>query len=146
MRSFLCVVAAGLLGGCAVRPLVINWPNVVVETNLPLSRQGVVLVNGVVDSPRVYLDISKTGYYGTSVLVHNLPPGGSFFVPADGGWLNNQTMTVVVTGYVILGQDSLRTIRLLVGTLAREFSFYNSGGYFSHIEPWRIGRYDLQRY
>ena len=142
MRSLLFVAfAAILLGGCAARPLVIDWPEVQVQTNLPLSRQGVVIVNGIVDSPSVYLNISKTGYYGTTIVVRRLPPGHSFFIPADGGWIVHQTMAIVVVGYEIHAERD--SARVLTGTATREFSFHNSG-YSSRIETWRITRYSLR--
>jgi len=143
MRSWFLMAAFTMLFGCSAKPLVIDWPTVQVETNLPLSRQGVVIVNGMIDSPRVELGISKIGYYGTSIVIQGLAPGGSIFVPADGGWLNNQTMAVVVTANEIIAQrDSIKVARV-IGIATREFSFYNSG-YSSRISTWHFTRYDLQ--
>ena len=144
MRFLLVGLVLATLAGCSARPLVIDWPRVQVQTNLPLSRQGVVIVNGAVDSPRVCLTVEKFGYYGKTILVRGLEPGGSVFIPADGGWLNNQTMTVSVMGYVVVARrDSVEFIQI-VGTTTREFSFHNSG-YSSRIESWRITDYDIRQ-
>lgn len=118
--------------GCSVRPLIVNWPNVVVETNLPLSSQGVV----VTAPPGLFLDVKKTGRYGQTILVKNLPPGENFFIPADGFW-SNQTIVITIRGYDAKGN--------LMGVRSRQFWFYNSG-YDSRVEYWDVSVNDLQRH
>lgn len=133
----LIVVSLGFFG-CA-RPLIIHWPEVVVQTNLPLSRQGVVVLNTI---PDVFLDVKKQGYFGTSVVVKNLPPGKSFTVPAD-PLIQSQTLVVTVAAYTytITGGD---TVKAYLGARSKRFTFRNSG-WGSRVTNWDVRRSDLRQ-
>ncbi len=125
------------LFSCA-RPLIIHWPKVVVETNLPLSRQGVVVVNTI---PDVFLTVKKQGYFGTSVVVRGLPSGESFLIPAD-PLIQSQTFVITVTAhtYTVANND---TIKAYLGARSKRFTFRNSG-WDSRIMNWDVRRGDLR--
>ncbi len=133
LRTTIVAIAAILLvAGCATKPLVIQWPNVQVKTNLPLSSNGVVVSNTV---SGVTLTIKKRGHYGTSMIVRGMPTGESILVPAD-PLIRSQTFTITVTAY-----DSDDRY---VGMRSREFSFSNSG-YHSKTKSWDVRRSDLRQ-
>ena len=127
----LLFIGVSLAFSACARPLIINWPKVEVQTNLPLSRQGVVVLNTI---PDILLTIKKEGYFGTSIMLRGLPPGESFRVPAD-RYIQSQTFVIMVSAYSIIDGTH-------VGSGAKEFSFRNSG-LNSRVIYWKVRRRDL---
>ncbi len=135
MRNFsLLLISISLAFSACARPLIVNWPKVEVQTNLPLSRQGVVVLNAV---PDILLTIKKEGYFGTSIVVRDLPPGESFRIPAD-PLIQSQTLVIVISAYSIVEGE-----RVYVGSRSRKFSFNNSG-FSSRVTYWDVGKSDLR--
>ncbi|HDY73220.1 MAG TPA: hypothetical protein ENH86_01455 [Candidatus Jorgensenbacteria bacterium] len=133
--SLLFIGVSLILSACAgIRPLIINWPKVEVQTNLPLSRQGVVVLNTI---PDILLTIKKEGYFGTSIVVRDLPEGESFRIPAD-PLIQSQTLVIVISAYSIVNSE-----RVYLGSRSRRFSFNNSG-WDSRVTYWDVGKSDLR--
>lgn len=134
MKSFLLFLFLAIaLNGCLARSHIVDYPHVSVRTNLPLSYQGVVVVNAEHETP-ITLTIVKTGRFGQSIRVRGMPAGESFFVPAD-GFVTSQTFTITVNAYNARGN--------LVGSETRPFSFTNSG-YNSRNQYWSVRLSDFR--
>jgi len=113
------------------KPLIIEWPNVVQQTNIPAMDQGVILT-----APKeVWIDIIKTSGRGTTAFIYGMPPGQSFFLPADANL--KYSSTVVIT---VRGRDSRGN---LIGVTSRSYTFSNSG-YISYNQYWNVRRGELQ--
>lgn len=136
-KIFFLVFLSVLISGCSMvsvlklsltgnyKPLIIKWPNVVQQTNVPASSQGVVIT-----APRgMWLDIVKTSGYGTTAFVYGMPPGGTFFIPADANLQYGETIVLTVRG-----RDSQGN---LLGVTSRSFSFSNTGAY-SYNQYWNV--------
>ena len=133
--SLLLISVSLVLSACAgTRPLIINWPKVEVQTNLPLSRQGVVVLNTI---PDILLTIKKEGYFGTSIIVRNLPEGESFRIPAD-PFIQSQILVIVISAHSIVDGE-----RVYVGSRSRDFSFTNRG-WNSRVKYWDVIKSDLR--
>ena len=130
----LLFIGVSLAFSACARPLIVNWPKVEVQTNLPLSRQGVVVLNTI---PDILLTIKKEGYFGTSIIVRDLPEGESFRIPAD-PLIQSQTLVIVISAYSIVDGE-----RVYLGSRSRRFSFTNRG-WNSRVTYWDVGKSDLR--
>lgn len=130
--SILFIVTTLFFIGCgASRPLIVEWPNVVQQTDVPASDQGV-----VVTAPRgVWLDIIKASNYGTTAFIYGMPPGQMFFVPADATLTYSTTVIITVRGRDAKGN--------LLGVTSRPFTFSNYAGY-SYNQYWNVRAYELR--
>jgi len=113
------------------KPLIIDWPNVVQQTNVPSIDQGVYIT-----APRdvAWIDIIKVSGYGTTAFIYGMPSGNGFFLPADANLKYNSTIIITVRGYDTGGR--------LIGSISRQYSFSNSG-YSSYNQYWNVRRGEL---
>lgn len=114
------------------KPLVIEWPKIVEQTNVPAMNQGV-----LVTAPRdVWLNVTKTSGYGTTAIVLGMPPGGQFFFPADNNFREGSTIVITVRGYDGRGN--------LLGIVSKPFMFTGGTSSYYFNQYWNVRRGELQ--
>lgn len=124
-----CTAISVLTGG--YKPLIVMWPEVKQQSNVPQLNQGVVIT-----APRgVWLDIVKVSGYGTTAFIYGMPPGGVFFLSADADLQYGTTIVITVRGRDANGN--------LMGVTSRQFSFSETS-YSSYNYHWNVRVSELQ--
>lgn len=134
-----------LLSGCGMvktislaitgnyKPLIVEWPNVVQQTNIPMIQGASVYV--IAPSDVAFVNVVKTSDYGTTAFVFDMPAGKGFYFSVEENLKYNSTITINMEGFDRMGHS--------FGVVSHEFNFSNSG-YTSNNHSWKPTRSQMR--
>jgi len=118
----------GLISGCAISNYQIPLPQIKVFSTIPWNSAVITVVNGVVDSSDLVLDVIHDG-----VLIWSGVRPGQYRTIR----MSNYSGTAAQTTVTVVAKYSDGR---LAGTASR--SFYVSG-YYRQSEVWTVGKWDI---